>query len=483
MNILKKCALVAIVLALAVAMNSGAAAQTESPSKVKGIILLIGDGMGMNQVRSADLYSRYLLNKGLAIDSIVTCGSTTTYSADSEVTDSSSAATAMYTGHKINNGVINILPDGRDLFTIGHAAKKAGLSVGVVTTTRMTHATPAALYSRSPHRDCEAYIAEQLPDFSPDVALGGGKQYFIPQNETGSKRKDAKNLIGTMKSKGYQYVTNMSELKALDPKTDKLFGLFAASHMDYALDRENEPTLGTHPTLADMTKTALSIVEKNPKGFFIMIEGGRIDHACHRHDIKATIYEMLDFDAAVNVALEFRKTHPDVLVLVTADHETGGLGLDRGAEYALTMDAVKPIKNSLEYLIKKIKKDPAKIDEYIKAAGFELTDKERELLPDHLAETQASGNPEINGYPKIDEYVFSWIQNALGTIESERFKIGWSSFGHTAQPVVTRAVGPGEKEFSGSYDNTDIAKKMATLLDLQLEQPVMRTNETESKCR
>ena len=482
MSILKKFTIAIIILALAIGMNTVSAAETGGLQKAKSIILLIGDGMGINQVRSADLYSRYIPNRSLAINSIRTLGITTTHSADSEVTDSSSAATALYAGHKINNSVINILPDGRDVFTIGHAAKKAGLSVGAVTTTRITHATPAALYSRSPDRDCEAYIAEQLPEFSPEVALGGGQQYFIPQNETGSKRKDATNLLEVMKSKGYKYVTNKDELKALDPKTDKLLGLFAASHMDYALDRENEPALGAQPSLADMTEAALSILEENPKGFFIMIEGGRIDHACHGHDIKASIYETLDFDLAVKAALEFQKKHPDVLVIVTADHETGGLGLGRGAEYALAMKTLEPIKNSLEYLNKKIKKDPAKIDQYIKEAGFELTEKERELLLKHLPGTPASGVPELGRYPKIDDYVFSWIHNALGAIESERCKIGWTSFAHTAQPVITRAVGPGEAEFSGSYDNTDIAKKMAKLLGLTLEQPVMRTNEAGSKC-
>jgi alkaline phosphatase len=483
MKTLRKCALVLIILALAGAVNTVMAAQTESLPKAKGIILLIGDGMGINQVRSADLYAKHVLKESLAINSIRTRGITTTYSADSEVTDSSSAATALYTGYKINNSVLNILPDGKDLFTIGHAAKKSGLSVGVVTTTRITHATPAAVYSRSPHRDCEAYIAEQLPEFAPEVVLGGGKQYFMPQNATGSKRKDQANLIQTMESKGYYYVTKKGELSTLYPETNKLFGLFANSHMDYALDRENEPGLADQPSLADMTKAALSILEKNPKGFFIMIEGGRIDHACHAHDIKASIYETLDFDSAVKVALEFQKTHPDILVLVTADHETGGLGLGRGTEYALAVESLKPIKNTLEYLNKKIKKDPAKTDDFIKAAGFELTEKEKGFLVKHSAGAPVTGIPELHDYPKVEKYVGSCVHYSLSCIESERCKIGWTSFGHTAQPVITCAVGPGESEFSGCYDNTDIAKKMAKLLGLTLDQPVTRTTETGSKCQ
>jgi alkaline phosphatase len=223
--------------------------------------------------------------------------------------------------------------------------------------------------------------------------------------------------------------------------------------------------------LADMTKVALSILEKNPKGFFVMIEGGRIDHACHAHDIKAAIYETLAFDAAVNVALEYQKAHPDALVLVTADHETGGLGLGRGTDYALDLAALKPIKNSLEYLTIQMKKDPARFDGLLQSAGFEFTDKEKALLSKYPHSAGTSEVTELNQYPKIDGYVLSWIHYALGSIESERAKIGWTSFVHTAQPVITYAVGPGEKEFAGFYDNTDIAKKIAKLLGVPLEQP------------
>jgi alkaline phosphatase len=479
MTIWMKNVIAAILLPLLCVLGTNVFAQTENSPQVKGIILLIGDGMGLNQVRSAEIYAKHVMNNSLAINSILTRGTTTTYSANSEITDSSSAATALYTGHKINNGVLNMLPDGRVLFTIGDAAKKAGLSVGVVSTTRLTHATPAAIYSRARHRNCEDYIAEQLPEFSPEVALGGGRQYFVPQNVNGSKRKDSTNLIETMMSKGYEYVTNKKELSAISPKTDKLFGLFSGSHMDYSLDRENDPKLANQPSLAEMTKAALSILEKNPKGFFLMVEGGRIDHACHAHDIKSSIYEVLDFDSAVNVALEFQATRPSILVIVTADHETGGLGLGRGSEYALDVEALKPIKHSLEYLAKEFKADPSKAEDLLKKAGFELTEKERDFL---LRDPSTIQVAELNTLPKIKDKV-SWMHFALSSIESERSKIGWTSFAHTAQPVITWAIGPGEAEFSGSYDNTDIAKRMTKLLGLTLTEPAAPNSENESKCQ
>lgn len=472
MNRLSKILLVSALAVLAVTLGWGLEVKAAEAPRVKGIILMIGDGMGINQVRSADIYSRQVLGKPLSIGSIGNRCTTTTFSADSEVTDSSAAATAIYTGYKINNRSMNFLPDGRKLSTIGHAAKKSGLSVGVVSTTRLTHATPAAVYGRAASRNDENLIADQLVDFSPEVAMAGGLAHFIPQSQEGSKRTDGKDLIEAMVAGGYTFIKSADELKTVDPaKTDKLLGVFAMSHLDYDLDRQNSAEPSKQPTLADMTTAAISILERNPKGFFIMIEGGRIDHACHAHDIKSSIYDVIAFDDAVKAALEYQKTHPDVLVIVTADHETGGLGLGRGTEYAVDLAALKPIKSSLEKISYRIKKDPSRINEVIEGAGFELTEKEKSLLTRYASSTGPGSTNELNGYPKIDDYVQSWTHYALGLIEAERAKIGWTSFAHTAQPVITYTSGPGQEEFSGALDNTDIAKRTAKLLGVTLDPP------------
>jgi alkaline phosphatase len=438
-----------------------------------GIILFIGDGMGINQVRSAALYSEKVLGKPLAMDSFPTRGITTTHSTSSDVTDSAAAATALSSGHKTYNRAINVLPDGRILFTIGQAAKEAGLSVGVLTTSRLTDATPAGIYAHTKDRNEEDLIAEQFVQSGVDVALAGGLRFFIPKGREGSKRRDDKDLVEAMKHAGYTYVTNASELEAVDPaKTPKLFGLFAISQMAYAIDHKRAPELSTQPDLAEMTRVALSILGRNSRGFFAMIEGGRIDHACHSHDIKTSILDTLALDKAVKVGLEYQKAHPDTLILVTADHETGGLGLGRGTEYAMDVAAVKPFNSSFELLYKKIQKNPGDLENILKEAGFDLTPAELALLKKHPPETKIEDISELGDRTKAPiKYAPTWGVYALGLIESERAKVGWTSFAHTAQPVITYAVGPGAAEFAGAYDNTDIAKKMAKLLGLTLPPP------------
>jgi len=408
------------------------------------------------------------------MDSIPTRGTTTTHSASSEVTDSSAAATALYSGYKTNNGVINVLPDGRKVFTIGHAAKKAGLCVGILSTARLTDATPAGVFGHSSDRSDENLIALQLEDFGPDVAMAGGLKHFIPAGQRGSERKDDKDLVRSMKKAGYTYLTTGLDLKSVDPATTpKLLGLFALSTMAYEVDRERDPKLSSQPDLAEMTRVALSILGRNPRGFFLMVEGGRIDHACHVHDLKASIYETLAFDKAVSVGLEYQKARPDVLVLVTADHETGGMSFGRGTDDAVNVAALEPIRTSLESISRKVEKHPENLETILKDAGFKLTDGERTLLNRHAPNSKIEAIPELRdekgAFPK---FTHSWAEYALGVIEGDRANVGWRSFGHTAQPVITYAVGPGAQEFAGEYDNTDIAKKMAKLLGFTLDPPV-----------
>lgn len=469
MNRSRKILLGLLAIALVFSASCLVFATSVDAEKPKSVILFIGDGMGANQVRATESYAKEVLNRDLFITSIKTSGTTTTHSASSSVTDSAAAATAIYTGYKTNNGHVNVLPDGRRVDGIGVAAVKSGLSVGIISTARMTDATPAAVYANSTRRDAHNEIAGQLPEFGADVILGVGQRNFAPSSHKDSDRKDETDVMAIMKSKGYDFVENLTQLNAVNPgKTERLFGMFSPSNMPYAIDRENNPDLSGAPRLADMTRVALSIVERNPEGFLLVIEGGRIDHACHANDIKTMIVETLEFDDAVGVGLRYRQSHPDVLVIVTGDHETGGLRQIGEGGWSMDSGAILPIKRSLGAIEDKIRKNPEQEEAILKSSGLELTPEETELLRSYKARAEQEKLADKTEKDKALDKKLSGILNALSMITSQRAGVEWTTNGHTGHTVITRAEGPGAQMFSGDYDNTDIALKIAQLLNLSI---------------
>ena len=337
---------------VAFTVPSGMAEDTGNRSETaKNVILLIGDGMGFPQLtlarieKSGENLSEYC-SVELSMDCMEASGYVSTYSANSFVTDSAPAATAIATGNKTNNGVIGQdatavqgEKDGKNLTTILEMAEKAGHSTGLVTTTRITHATPAAFYAHVDNRDNESEIADQLLMSNVDVILGGGQQYFVGKNQTdpaggAGKRADDRNLLSEFEKHGYVVAFNANGFQNIDASnTKRILGLFDSSHMLYELERRSSPE--GEPSLADMTKKAITILSKNPKGFFLMIEGGRIDHAGHERNLSKIAADTLAFDEAVNASLNFASQDGRTLVIVTADHECGGLVLQPGdlAEY------------------------------------------------------------------------------------------------------------------------------------------------------
>lgn len=325
----------------------------------KNVILLIGDGMGFPQLTLAriDKADANLSEYGsveLNMDGMQYSGYVSTFSANSFVTDSAPASTAMATGSKTNNGVIGQdrtaiqgKKDGKNLTTIVEMAEKAGLSTGLITTTRITHATPAAFYAHVDNRDNESEIADQLLHSDVDVILGGGLQYFVGKNDKDpldrvSKREDDKDLLDDFSSLNYVIVHNGSAFENVDAnETEKLLGLFDSSHMQYEVERRASEN--SEPGLASMTEKAISILSKNPRGFFLMVEGGRIDHAGHERNLSKIVTDTLAFDDAVKAALDFASLKNDTLVIVTADHECGGLVLQPENLTEYESGAIDPI--------------------------------------------------------------------------------------------------------------------------------------------
>lgn len=293
----------------------------------KNVVLLIGDGMGVTHITAARIYAMKASGE-LELDKMPYTAKIKTYSYDDIVTDSAAGATAFATGQKVKNAVLSMsrhtVPgkrDGGKLQTVLELAKANGKSVGLVTTTRITHATPAAFCAHINHRDLEDDIARQFVDAPIDVALGGGLKHF-----TAEGRADQQDLRPMFVEKGYTVVEDRYQLRKLKvtPNT-KLLGLFNTSHLTYMVDRKKKNF--KEPTLPEMAHAAIEILSQNEKGYFVMIEGGRIDHAAHDNLAKHSFEELIAFDKTVSAVLS-QVDLKDTLVLVTSDHATGGLTLN-----------------------------------------------------------------------------------------------------------------------------------------------------------
>jgi alkaline phosphatase len=296
------------------AFNYCSPAQELSGSKtshVKNIILMIGDGMGLPDVYAAMTVAGSDLNFSKC-DYI---GLQTNFSNDNYVTDSGASGTALATGTKTNNGSIGVDANGNPVNSILEIAEKYGLATGLVSTSAITHATPASFIAHQSNRGSYEEIAKDFMKTDVDVIIGGGFNHF-------GKRSDNVNLIDSLKSRGYQIATNLQEvLNASDNR--KLAGFTAGVHNPYRLK-------GRGNMLPESTSKAINILSKNKKGFFLMVEGSQIDFAGHANAQDTLIDEVLDFNEAVGKALRFAELDGNTLVIVTADHETGGVTLVKG---------------------------------------------------------------------------------------------------------------------------------------------------------
>ncbi|WP_440892129.1 alkaline phosphatase [Aeromonas dhakensis] len=330
----------------------GGAAQAQA-SDAKNVILFIGDGMGPTVLTATRLY-KVGEEGNLEIMKLARSARIKTFSNDAQTTDSAPSMAAYTTGVKMNNEVIAMSSDtkavapgkdvngnkginnctsdnGKPVPTILELAKAAGKSVGAITTTELTHATPAATYSHICHRDAAYAIAEQavpggagfntaLGD-GVDVLMGGGANHWTPYNSTSNKggRADGRDLTAELTAQGYRYVTTKEELSGVN--SGKVLGLFSAkSHLDYELDRVAKGAASTQPSLSEMTAKAIDLLSQNSQGYFLMVEGGRIDHALHGTNAKRSLTDAVALDEAVKTALG-KVDLKDTLIVVTADHD------------------------------------------------------------------------------------------------------------------------------------------------------------------
>jgi len=440
--------------------------------QAKYVFYFIGDGMGVNQVNGTEMYlaeqEGRIGVKPLLFTTFPVGTMATTFSATNSVTDSSAAGTALATGEKTYNGAVSMDDDKNVLSTVAERAKKAGRKVGIATSVSVDHATPAAFYAHQPNRSRYYEIALDLPKAGFDFYAGSG---FLKPTTTADK-KEAPNVFPIIEEAGYTIARGLDEYKekAADAKKMILIQKEGAepSCLPYAIDHEEGDL-----TLPEITESAVSFLSKgNKKGFFLMVEGGKIDWACHSNDPVTVFEEVIDLDNAVRVAYEFYKKHPkETLIVVTADHETGGMGLGIG-KYELHLKSLLNQKQSQDLLSKAI--TDLRKDKAGKASWNEIKD----LLTEKMGFWKELPLTWEQEKMLRDEYEQSFVKNkvvfeeslyarteplaaAARKVMSQIAMVGWTSSSHTAGYVPVFAIGAGADLFTGKMDNTEIPKRIA----------------------
>lgn len=451
--------------------------------KARYIFLFIGDGMGQVQINAAERYLAAMEGKcgivPLAMNQAPVHGMITTYSSNRYITDSAAGITATLGGQKTTNGTLNMDAEHRyPLKTVAEAAKERGMKVGVISTVGIDHATPAGMYAHQPKRSNYADIARQLA-FS-DFDFFAGADFQI----TGTDRDS---IIGLVKRNGLIYVNNATAFHYLEPDAGRVLFIHPDSNhekaLPYSMDRDENSI-----TLSQMLEKAILMLE-GPEGFFILIEGGKIDWACHGNDAAASIHETLALDEAVKTALAFYEKHPkNTLIVITADHETGGMSM--GTSYgdnlvdlsklqwqkASFTELIREYQDIRDYRIEKhgldsLKQNPDWAFEFAREytglgdpdKGLAINDYERQ----HLLEAYEQSFQERNR-GDLYEYIlyggYDPFMMAVSRTLSRKAGIGWTTYSHTGVAVPVRAFGIGAELFTAYYDNTGIAERLLKIL-------------------
>ncbi|KAG0768777.1 hypothetical protein G6F62_003516 [Rhizopus arrhizus] len=453
-------------------------AKKEQP---RNVIMMISDGFGPASETYARQYSTWL-NKGpyktlLPLDEIHV-GHSRTQSSSSLITDSAAGATAFACAQKSYNGAIGVYPDKKPCGTVLESAKLKGMLTGLVVTSRITHATPASFSSHVAWRDWENQIAEQQIGHTPlgrmvDLMFGGGSCEFLSNTTEGSCRADDRDLFHEAQEQfGWSVRYGSREhLDGLDEDQTQLplMALFASDHMDYEMDRNPKE----QPALHEMVAKALAILDKKSKeqntGFFLMIEGSRIDMAAHTNDPAAHVHDILEYQHTAQLVKDFVDEHPNTVMISTSDHETGGFTAGRQVgedypEYKWNPDVIRRVQNSSEALA-------AAWDQFVKK------EKDVKAAEDHLKWMIESGLGIEDASEQEIERIRAWEKSGKTVMDlaylfadmvSRRALIGWSTHGHTAVDVNLYAKGDGTEVLRGSHENTDIGDFIVDYLGLDL---------------
>lgn len=498
---------------LASAVLLGATSAQAAPPKY--VFFFLGDGMASAQIQATEAYLT-TINGGnarvaadlmkpenrLNMSKMPIQGMQTTYDAYALMTDSASAGTAFASGIKTKSGVINMDADTQTTCykSVAELAKASGKKIGVVTSVSLDHATPAAYYASVSNRGLMNKIGTQLAESGYDFFGGGG---LVAPTGPARSGDSENNLWDLLTANGYTVLKDRESILALKTQPmDKVVAinpvLDGSSAMPYAIDRPE-----TNLSLKEMVEVAIANLETNPAlgssgrdlGFFLMVEGGKIDWAGHANDAVAVINDMLDFDAAVAVALEFASRYPrDTLIVVTGDHETGGMTIGHATTaYTAYYDRLLGQTNSYEHFAanqwashkeaqaegicagdgwtapNNLASDAllrAAIEQTFDLKYNELNTYQKEKLEDAYDRSMCGVN---DNSPDENQLLYGGYEPLIVTIThllNERASIGWTSYSHTGVPVPVYAQGLSAPLFAGFYDNTDIAKQLARIMRL-----------------
>lgn len=441
--------------------------------QAKYVFYFIGDGMGVNQVQGTELYLGELEGKigitPVQFAQFPYATMATTFSATNGVTDSAAGGTALATGHKTKNGTIGMEKDQQtSVNSIATWAKQSGYKVGVATSVSVDHATPTAFYAHNADRN--NYYEMGCDLYKAGFDFYAGSDFLDPD-----KKGQAESLYNMADANGYTIARGYKDYLKKSKKADKMIlfqtekaSLIDRSSIPYAIDRQKGDL-----TLSDITRSAINFLTKEPsKGFFLMVEGGKIDWACHSNDGATAFHEVMDLNDAVKVAYEFYAQHPDeTLIVITADHETGGLALGTGA-YKLNLQVLKNQKVSEVGFTRIINKLRAQHKnnvswEVVKKAlkenfGFweqvQLTEKQEARLMNVYEHSFKSQDMKLE---KSEYSQDEPIAAEAKRIINEIALVGWTSGGHSAGYVPVYAIGAGAELFQGRLDNTEIPMKIA----------------------
>jgi len=480
---------------------TAACAPEPTDTGAKNVILFIGDGLGAGQMALGVRYARMVEDRESNLEQLMSDGNTGYALANaygSQVTDSAAAGSQLATGVKARNETLSMSPSGDRTETILEWAEGRGLATGLVTNMRLTHATPAAFAVHEISRyEPETVILDQmLFEHDVDVLLGGGARALVPAGhrvseflpgvpaelDGDSRRRDELDRISEAQERGYTIVSDRHALAQASGNAEKLLGLFAASHMPYVVDTRTMGLDGV-PSLEDSTAAALEVLARADAGFFLMVEAGRIDYGGHDNDAGAMLNEILDFDAALGAGIAFQREHPDTLIIVTADHGTGGFSftyteldeppeaqvLPSGLSYQL--DTRYPDRRHLEllgnqsasfgYILAEAAGSPERLIETVREhTGLSMTMEEaREALV-----RDSEGNAWLEESPHFYGDLSSNPACLLSRALARHTFVVWSTGGHTSEPLLTFGRGPGAEGLRGIYENTHVHDVMKDAL-------------------